>query len=74
MQDQISLSKNDTVLQKTPYAFDVSVWEFTWPFIKGARLLMCEPEMHKDPEYLANIIEQEKVSTLHFVPSMLPHF
>lgn len=74
MQEQFSLSKNDTVIQKTPYSFDVSVWEFTWPLIKGARLLLCEPEMHRDPEYLADLIEQEQVTTVHFVPSMLAMF
>jgi enterobactin synthetase component F len=35
---------------KTPCSFDVSVWEFWWPFIAGAQLVMAEPEAHRDPQ------------------------
>jgi amino acid adenylation domain-containing protein len=66
-----ALTPADVVLQKTPYGFDVSVWEFTWPLLVGARLVMARPEGHKDPAYLARLIEQAGVTTLHFVPSML---
>ncbi|MGY2293825.1 AMP-binding protein, partial [Pseudomonas sp. SDO528_S397] len=64
----------DTVLQKTPFSFDVSVWEFFWPLFTGARLVMARPGGHKDPEYLCEIIAAERVTTLHFVPSMLDVF
>jgi non-ribosomal peptide synthetase component F len=59
------------VLQKTPYSFDVSVWEFTWFFTVGARLVMAAVDGHKDPDYLINVVQQQKITTLHFVPSML---
>ena len=59
------------VLQKTPYSFDVSVWEFLWPLMVGARLVLRRPDGHRDPQYLLEIIEREKITTLHFVPSML---
>jgi len=74
MQDAYQLSSIDTVLQKTPFSFDVSVWEFFWPLITGARLVMARPEGHKDPQYLSEIIEREHITTLHFVPSMLDVF
>ncbi|MDR3661921.1 MAG: amino acid adenylation domain-containing protein, partial [Mycobacterium sp.] len=71
MQDTYSLDATDRVLQKTPFAFDVSVWEFFWPLSVGARLLLAKPEGHKDPGYLEALIEREGVTTAHFVPSML---
>ena len=37
------------MLQKTPFSFDVSVWEFFWPLSTGARLVMARPDGHKDP-------------------------
>ena len=36
MQDAYRLTTSDCVLQKTPFSFDVSVWEFFWPLIVGA--------------------------------------
>jgi len=74
MQETFKLSGDDVVLQKTPYSFDVSVWEFFWPLMFGAKLVLAKPHGHKDPHYLADLINQEKVTTLHFVPSMLQLF
>src|SRR6185369_10911605 len=64
----------DCVLQKTPMSFDVSVWEFFWPLLQGARLVLARPGGHQDPEYLLGLIAREQISTLHFVPSMLQQF
>ncbi len=74
MQDQYRLTAADCVLQKTPFSFDVSVWEFFWPLITGARLVLARPGGHQDAAYLADLIECERVTTLHFVPSMLHAF
>jgi amino acid adenylation domain-containing protein len=74
MQDAYRLTAADRVLQKTPYSFDVSVWEFFWPLVTGASLVMARPGGHKDPEYLAEVIAGESITTLHFVPSMLRVF
>jgi len=74
MQHEYSLHSSDVVLQKTPCSFDVSVWEFFWPLIVGARLFMAPPESHRDPEALLNIIRDQAITTLHFVPSMLAAF
>jgi amino acid adenylation domain-containing protein len=71
MQQEYCLSQGDSVLQKTPFDFDVSVWEFFWPLIVGARLVMLRPGGHQDPAQLASVIEKEQITTLHFVPSML---
>ncbi len=74
MQDQFRLTRNDHVLQKTPYGFDVSVWEFLWPLMVGARLVVARPGGHRDSRYLAETIEANDITTLHFVPSMLRAF
>jgi len=74
MQQAYTLDSRDTVLQKTPFSFDVSVWEFFWPLLSGARLAMAGPGDHRDPARLIQLIEKHQVSTLHFVPSMLQAF
>ncbi|ACK73338.1 amino acid adenylation domain protein [Gloeothece citriformis PCC 7424] len=74
MQDQYQLTLQDRVLQKTPFSFDVSVWEFFWPLMTGSRLIIAKPEGHKDSSYLVNLIAQNEITTLHFVPSMLQVF
>jgi amino acid adenylation domain-containing protein len=74
MQAEYGLGADDVVLQKTPFGFDVSVWEFFWPLLAGARLVMARPGGHRDPHYLQRVIEGEGVTTVHFVPSMLQPF
>src|SRR6185312_13982009 len=74
MQDAYRLTGDDVVLQKTPFSFDVSVWEFFWPLITGARLVLASPGAHRDPVQLVETIRTEGVTTLHFVPSMLQAF
>ncbi|HCI1839254.1 TPA: non-ribosomal peptide synthase/polyketide synthase [Pseudomonas aeruginosa] len=74
MQQAYGLGVGDTVLQKTPFSFDVSVWEFFWPLMSGARLVVAAPGDHRDPAKLVALINREGVDTLHFVPSMLQAF
>ncbi|MDJ0580938.1 non-ribosomal peptide synthetase [Crocosphaera sp.] len=74
MQNTYKLNQDDRVLQKTPFSFDVSVWEFFWTLGTGASLVIAKPEGHKDSNYLRELIENKKVTTLHFVPSMLQVF
>jgi acyl-coenzyme A synthetase/AMP-(fatty) acid ligase len=74
MQQAYAIGPNDTVLQKTPFSFDVSVWEFFWPLMAGARLAIAAPGEHRDPAALAGTMQRHRVSTLHFVPSMLAEF
>jgi amino acid adenylation domain-containing protein len=74
MQQEYGLTADDRVLQKTPFSFDVSVWEFFWPLIVGARLVVARPGGHQDPAYLVETIAREGITTLHFVPSMLQVF
>jgi amino acid adenylation domain-containing protein len=74
MQDTYRLTASDAVLQKTPFSFDVSVWEFFWPLMFGARLVVARPEGHRDSDYLVRTITEQQITTMHFVPSMLQVF
>ncbi|HEX5127576.1 MAG TPA: amino acid adenylation domain-containing protein [Rhodocyclaceae bacterium] len=74
MQRTYGLTAQDRVLQKTPYSFDVSVWEFLWPLMSGARLILAQPQGHLDRDYLVELIVRENITTIHFVPSMLQVF
>ncbi|NNB93012.1 non-ribosomal peptide synthase/polyketide synthase [Corallococcus exiguus] len=74
LQQVDGLGPDDVVLQKTPYGFDISVWEFFWPLIVGARLVVARPGGHQEPDYLLRLIREQHITTTHFVPSMLHPF
>ncbi|MEV7570941.1 amino acid adenylation domain-containing protein [Streptomyces tanashiensis] len=74
MQEEYGLGADDRVLQKTPFTFDVSVWEFFWPLLTGAVLHLAAPGAQRDPRALADVIRRHRVTTVHFVPSMLDLF
>ncbi|MFS1303922.1 amino acid adenylation domain-containing protein, partial [Streptosporangium longisporum] len=74
MQETYRLDAGDAVLQKTPAGFDVSVWEFFWPLISGARLVLARPDGHRDTAYLRDLVTAQAITTMHFVPSMLAAF
>ncbi|WP_420574203.1 amino acid adenylation domain-containing protein [Kordia sp.] len=69
-----NFNESDTILQKTPYVFDVSVWELLLPLISGSKLIFAKVNGHKDPEYLHHVLNDQSVTKLHFVPSMLHGF
>ncbi|ALU43405.1 non-ribosomal peptide synthetase [Pseudoalteromonas rubra] len=73
-QSAYPIGVDDKVLQKTPFGFDVSVWEFFWPLMYGAELIVAQPGAHKDSTQLIDTINHFGVTTLHFVPSMLQAF
>ncbi|MGW5019722.1 amino acid adenylation domain-containing protein [Streptomyces cacaoi] len=74
MQAEYGLGPGDRVLQKTPAGFDVSVWEFFWPLREGAALHLAAPGAHRDPAALARTLREQRITTVHFVPSMLQAF
>nr|MDZ8007541.1 amino acid adenylation domain-containing protein [Nostoc sp. DedSLP05]MDZ8097380.1 amino acid adenylation domain-containing protein [Nostoc sp. DedSLP01] len=74
MQQAYQITPDDSILQKTPFSFDVSVWEFFLPLITGARLVVAQPGEHRDSANLVKLIAQQQITTLHFVPSMLQVF
>jgi amino acid adenylation domain-containing protein len=73
-QGRFRLDATDRLLQKTPYSFDVSVPEFFWPLATGATVVMARPGGHRDPGYLVRVLNDQRITTVHFVPSMLRAF
>jgi amino acid adenylation domain-containing protein len=71
MNESFPLTADDSVLQKTPFSFDASVWEFYAPLMSGARLVIARPGGHQDPAYLIKLIAEQEVSTLQVVPTLL---
>jgi amino acid adenylation domain-containing protein/non-ribosomal peptide synthase protein (TIGR01720 family) len=74
MWKEYNFSERDVILQKTPYVFDVSVWELFMPLCYGAKLVLCKKDIIYDAYLISECIEKHKVSTVHFVPSMLNKF
>ncbi|GLQ87910.1 hypothetical protein GCM10007898_14780 [Dyella flagellata] len=74
MQQLLQLRQGEAVLQKTPYTFDVSVWELFWPLLQGACVVLASPGQHRDPAALEQLLAQERVAFVHFVPAMLSTF
>jgi amino acid adenylation domain-containing protein len=74
MRDYLNVTEVDTILQKTTFCFDVSVWELLLPLMTGAKLIFAIPDGEKDPLYLQQLIEKERINILHFVPTMLDVF
>jgi amino acid adenylation domain-containing protein len=69
--EQFALGAGDAVLLATAATFDLSVWQFWSALVSGARLVIAEPDGHRDPAYLAALMHDSAVTTLHAVPSML---
>jgi amino acid adenylation domain-containing protein len=74
MIEEYDISSYDIILQKTNYTFDVSVWELILPIIIGSKLVFIKTNDEKDPSYLYKTINKEKITIIHFVPSMLNVF
>ena len=73
-QDNYGLSPQDVVLQKTNFGFDVSVWELLWSLTTGAKLVLVRAGGQADVPYLKALIDEQQVTTVHFVPSMMTVF
>ncbi len=74
MHNRYPLAERDVILQKTPYTFDVSVWELFWWSMYNGTLYILSPEGHKDPSEIVKGIFDGRVTHMHFVPSMLNAF
>ncbi|WP_196223272.1 non-ribosomal peptide synthetase, partial [Roseibium sp. RKSG952] len=74
MQEDLPIGPDDVILQKTPFTFDVSVWEFFWWAANGASAVLLAPGAHRDAAKVAQAMSFHHVSVLHFVPSMFDHY
>jgi amino acid adenylation domain-containing protein len=71
MRSHFAVGTSARVLQRTPYTFDASVWEIFLPLVTGAALVIARPNGHKDVSHQIETIQQEQVTVVQFVPSML---
>ncbi|MFM2060612.1 MAG: hypothetical protein RLZZ507_282 [Cyanobacteriota bacterium] len=71
MQSEFPVTESDKVMQKTPFSFDASVWEFYAPLVTGGKLILAKPDGHKDTTYLVDLIAKENITILQLVPSLL---
>ena len=67
-------AEGGALLQRAPFSFDGSVWELFWPLANGMRLVLARPDGHREPAYLAQLIRDEHISVIKFVPAMLQQF
>lgn len=74
MQKRYPITYGDTILQKTPFVFDVSVWELFWWAITGAKLSILKPGFEKFPQGIIEEVQRSKITIMHFVPSMFNSF
>ncbi|MTH94605.1 AMP-binding protein, partial [Roseibium sp. RKSG952] len=74
MQSDVAIGTGDVILQKTPYTFDVSVWELFWWGCHGACVVMLAPGAHRDAQLVGAAMRDHAVSVLHFVPSLFDHY
>ncbi|MDP9616454.1 non-ribosomal peptide synthetase [Streptomyces demainii] len=74
MQRAYPLRPDDVVLHKTPFTFDVSVWELFWWSLAGASVTTLPSGHERDPERITAQIADAQVTVAHFVPSMLQAF
>ncbi len=61
-------------MQRAPFSFDGSVWELFWPLANGMRLVLARPDGHREPAYLAQVIREQQITVIKFVPAMLQQF
>ncbi|MDO8225210.1 non-ribosomal peptide synthetase [Bacillus cabrialesii] len=74
LQSRYQLNQSDVIMHKTSYSFDASIWElFWWPYA-GASVYLLPQGGEKEPEVIAQAIEEQSITAMHFVPSMLHAF
>ncbi|MGH9762656.1 MAG: AMP-binding protein, partial [Blastocatellia bacterium] len=71
MQEIFIIGGHDRLLQKTPFSFDPSVWEFFWPLITGAELVIARPGGHVESGYMVDLVIRRGITILQLVPSVL---
>ena len=68
------LKEDDVILQKTTTTFDVSVWELFWHTFSKAKVCLLKHGGERNPEEIVECVEKNRVTIIHFVPSMLAVF
>ncbi|MFZ4704222.1 MAG: non-ribosomal peptide synthetase, partial [Candidatus Methylumidiphilus sp.] len=71
MQNVFAFTQEDKILQKTPFSFDASVWEFYAPLLVGGTMVVLKPEGHTDINLLFSSLTQKQITVLQLVPTLL---
>jgi len=64
----------DRVLHHMALSFDFAIWEIFTALLNGAQLVVADPDRQLDGSYLADLIEDQKITIAGFVPSHLETF
>ncbi|MFE3290101.1 amino acid adenylation domain-containing protein [Rhodococcus sp. NPDC059234] len=71
VEEVLHFGADDASLFKAPLSFDISVNEILLPLVSGGRLVVAEAAGERDPHYLLDLIERERVTFVYLVSSML---
>ncbi|WP_426234531.1 amino acid adenylation domain-containing protein [Pseudomonas sp. TWP3-2] len=67
-------TEHGALLQKAPFSFDSSVWEIFWPLCSGLRLVLARPDGNRDSAYVTQVIREQQITVVKFVPALLQQF
>lgn len=73
-QDEYRVDTDDRLLQVASPSFDVSIAEIFGTLACGARLVIHKPGGLTDIGYLTDLLRDEGITAMHFVPSLLGLF
>jgi amino acid adenylation domain-containing protein/thioester reductase-like protein len=69
--EALQLSEYDRVAQTASQCFDISVWQFLAALLVGGQVQIFPDEVSHDPEQLLAQVEEQRISILETVPSLL---
>ncbi|WP_440620048.1 non-ribosomal peptide synthetase DhbF [Bacillus subtilis] len=70
MQEAFSLGKEDRLLAVTTVAFDISALELYLPLISGAQIVIAKKETIREPQALAQMIENFDITIMQATPTL----
>ncbi|MGY0656009.1 non-ribosomal peptide synthetase DhbF [Bacillus subtilis] len=70
MQEAFSLGEEDRLLAVTTVAFDISALELYLPLISGAQIVIAKKETIREPQALAQMIENFDINIMQATPTL----
>ncbi|MET0456472.1 MAG: amino acid adenylation domain-containing protein, partial [Mycobacterium sp.] len=71
VEEVLGFGPGDASLFKAPLSFDISINEILLPLVSGGYVVVADPGGERDPQYLLDLIAEEKVTFVYLVSSML---
>ncbi|MFD8559669.1 amino acid adenylation domain-containing protein [Streptosporangium canum] len=69
--DLLGLDATCVVAQSAPASFDVSLWQFAVPWLRGGRIVVLDDDLLLDPARLFTELDERRVRLFETVPSHL---